>query len=99
MLEDEVAYCQQLIKIIEAESGVCALPKIKEPLNLLKETVTNDLENLWISEDQDAMVGHKSVDSSFFGYKTHIEMIEERIIKAAVVTIRNQMDQCRNISY
>lgn len=34
----------------------------------------------------DAKTGHKSADSSFFGYKTHIAMTEERIITAAVVT-------------
>ena len=34
----------------------------------------------------DAKIGHKSADSSFFGYKTHIAMSEERIITAAVVT-------------
>ena len=39
-----------------------------------------------MSRDTDAKIGHKSVDSSFFGYKTHIAMSEERIITAAVVT-------------
>jgi IS5 family transposase len=92
VLEDEIAYCQKLIDIIEAEGGVCALPKIKEPLNLLKETVADDLEQLRISEDQDAMVGHKSADSSFFGYKTHIAMTEERIITAAIVTTGEKND-------
>jgi hypothetical protein len=92
VLEDEIAYCKKLIDIIEAESSVCALPKINEPLNLLKETVTDDLEQLRISEDRDAMVGHKSADSSFFGYKTHIAMTEERIITAAVVTTGEKND-------
>lgn len=92
MLEDEIAYCQKLIAVLEAESGICELPKIKEPLNLLKETVTDDLEQLRISEDQDARVGHKSADSSFFGYKTHIAMTEERIITAAVVTTGEKND-------
>jgi hypothetical protein len=92
MLEDEIAYCQKLIDVIEAEGGVCALPKIKEPLNLLKETVADDLEQLRISEDQDAMVGHKSADSSFFGYKTHLAMTEERIITAAVITTGEKND-------
>jgi hypothetical protein len=77
---------KKLIAVLEAEGGICELPKIKEPLNLLKETVADDLEQLRISEDQDAKVGHKSVDSSFFGYKTHMAMTEERIITAAVVT-------------
>ena len=92
VLEDEISYCQKLIVVVEAEGGVCELPKIKEPLNLLKETVADDLEQLRISEDLDAKVGHKSADSSFFGYKTHIAMTEERIITAAVVTTGEKND-------
>lgn len=45
-----------------------------------------------ISEDQDARVGHKNADSSFFGYKTHLAMTEEKIITAAVVTSDNKND-------
>lgn len=92
VLEDEIAYCQKLVEAIEVEGGVCDLPKIKEPLNLLKETIMDDLEHLRVSEDQDAMVGHKSADSSFFGYKTHIAMTEERIITAAVITTGEKND-------
>jgi transposase len=92
VLEDEITYCQNLIAVLEAEGGICELPKIKEPLNLLKETVEDDLEQLRISEDQDARVGHKSADSSFFGYKTHMAMTEERIITAAVVTTGEKND-------
>lgn len=99
VLEDEIAYCEKLIEVVEAEGGVCALPKIKEPLNLLKETVSDDLEQLRISGDQDAKVGHKSADSSFFGYKTHIAMTEERIITAAIVTTgeKNDGKQLQNL--
>ncbi|MFK4370361.1 hypothetical protein ABH894_001211 [Paenibacillus sp. RC62] len=78
--------------MLEAEGGICELPKIKEPLNFLKETVADDLQQLRISEDQDAKVGHKSADSSFFGYKTHLAMTEERIITAAVVTTGEKND-------
>ncbi|SDO16488.1 Transposase DDE domain-containing protein [Paenibacillus sp. yr247] len=92
VLEDEIAYCQKLIRIIEKESGIAQLPKVTEPLNLLKETVEDDLEQLRISQDQDARVGHKSADSSFFGYKTHIAMTEERIITAAIVTTGEKND-------
>lgn len=92
VLEDEIAYCQKLINVIEEEGSVCALPKIKEPLNLLKETLADDLEHLRISEDPDARVGHKSADTSFFGYKTHIAMAEERIITAAIVTTGEKND-------
>jgi transposase len=92
VLEEEIVYCQKLIAVLEAEGGICELPKIKEPLNLLKETVADDLEQLQISEDQDAKIGHKSADSSFFGYKTHIAMTEERIITAAIVTTGEKND-------
>ena len=37
-------------------------------------------------KDEDARIGHKSKDASFFGYKTHIAMSDERIITAATVT-------------
>lgn len=92
VLEEEIGYCQKLIAVLESEGGICELPKIKEPLNLLKETVADDLEQLRISVDQDAKVGHKSADSSFFGYKTHIAMTEERIITAAIVTTGEKND-------
>jgi len=92
VLEDEIAYCQKLIHVIEKESGIAQLPRVTEPLNLLKETVEDDLEQLRISQDQDARVGHKSADSSFFGYKTHLAMTEERIITAAIITTGEKND-------
>jgi transposase len=91
-LEDEIDYCQQLISVIEKENSLPEFPKVKEQLNFLKETVADDIEHLRISEDQDAKVGHKSADSSFFGYKTHIALSEERIITAAIVTTGEKND-------
>lgn len=38
-LEDEIAYCEKLIAFIETRSGIALVPKVLEPLNLLKETV------------------------------------------------------------
>lgn len=91
-LEAEIDYCQKLIEVTETGLGIAQLPKITEPLNLLKETVEDDVEQLRISQDQDARIGHKSADSSFFGYKTHIAMTEERIITAAIVTTGEKSD-------
>lgn len=91
-LEAEIDYCQKLMETTENKLGIPLLPKITEPLNLLKETVEDDVEQLRISEDQDARVGHKSADTSFFGYKTHIAMTEERIITAAIVTTGEKHD-------
>ena len=92
VIEDEIEYCRQLIAVIEQDGRFTGLPKVSEPLNLLKETVADDLEHLRTSADPYAKVGHKSADSSFFGYKTHIAMSEERIITAAMVTTGEQPD-------
>jgi hypothetical protein len=85
-LEKELAYCTELEKCIESDQTLSLIPAVKERLNLLKETVEDTHENYILSRDMDARIGHKSADSKFFGYKTHLAMTEERIITAAVVT-------------
>jgi len=92
VLEDEIDYCQKLIDVIEKEENLVQYPKVKEQLNLLNEIVTDDIEHLQSSEDKDAKVGHKTADSSFFGYKTHLAMSEERIITAATITTGEKTD-------
>lgn len=85
-LQKEIAYSKVLEKAIESDPKLSLVPTVKEKLNLLKETIEDTQENVILSKDKDAKTGHKSADSSFFGYKTHIAMTEERIITAAVVT-------------
>lgn len=92
VLEDEIAYSQKLIEVIEKEETLIQYPAVREQLNLLKETVADDLEQLKCSKDHDAKVGHKTADFSFFGYKTHLAMSEERIITAAVITTGEKID-------
>ncbi|WP_419875184.1 IS1182 family transposase [Candidatus Pristimantibacillus sp. PTI5] len=92
VLEDEIEYCQKLVAFIKNESGIAQVPKILEPLNLLKETIADDVEQLRLAADPDARVGHKSADSAFFGYKTHLAMSEERMITAAVITTGEKND-------
>ena len=85
-LEKELVYCKELERRIAKEQTLSSIPAVKEKLNLLKETIEDTQENFTLSKDTDAKTGHKSADSSFFGYKTHLAMTEERIITAAVVT-------------
>jgi hypothetical protein len=85
-LEKELAYSRKLEKHIESDQTLSLIPAVKEKLNLLKETIEDTEENYTLSKDRDARTGHKSADSSFFGYKTHLAMTEERIITAAVIT-------------
>jgi transposase len=85
-LGKELDYCKELEKCIESHQSLSLIPAVKERLNLLKETVEDTQENYTLSKDKDAKTGHKSADSKFFGYKTHLAMTEERIITAAIVT-------------
>ena len=59
---------------------------------MLKEVVEDYTEQLNFSADPDARVGHKTADSSFFGYKTHLAISDERLITAAIVTTGEQSD-------
>jgi Transposase DDE domain len=77
---------QSFRRFNKKEPSISSIPAVNEKLNLLKETVEDTQENFILSKDTDAKTGHKSADSSFFGYKTHLAMTKERIITAAVVT-------------
>ena len=85
-LQKELVYSQALKKCIEAEPSFGLITTIKEKLNLLTETIADTQQHYILSKDMEAKIGHKTTDSSFFGYKTHLAMTEERIITAAVVT-------------
>src|SRR5699024_9310098 len=89
---DEIEYCQKLMNVTENEEAISQYPKVKEKLNLLKETVSDDIEHLRISEDEDAKIGHKTKDTYFYNYKRNIAMSEERIITAATVTTGEEND-------
>lgn len=91
-VKDELAYCEKVILTIEKEAHLVNIPAVREKLNILKEVVEDYTEQLDYSADPDARVGHKTEDSSFFGYKTHIAMNDERIITAAIVTTGEQSD-------
>jgi transposase/IS5 family transposase len=91
-LGDELEYCQKVIEVVEKEETIREYPSVKEKLNYLKEIVEDHQEHLQFSQDPDARIGHKTADSSFFGYKTHIAMNEERMITAAVITTGEKSD-------
>jgi hypothetical protein len=91
-VKDELAYCEAVIEAVEKEPQIAHIPAVREKLNVLKEVAEDYQEQLHYSSDTDARVGHKTADSSFFGYKTHIAMSDERIITAAIVTTGEKSD-------
>ncbi|MEH7455405.1 IS1182 family transposase [Gottfriedia acidiceleris] len=89
---EELAYCEKVIQAVEKEEAIREYPKVKEKLNYLKEIVLDYHDNLKLSNDPDARTGHKTADTSFFGYKSHLAMNEERIITAAVISTGENTD-------
>ena len=85
-LVHELDYTKELLDIVSDQASLAEIPAVKQRLNLLRETLADIEDHYTTSKDEDARVGHKSEDSSFFGYKTHIAMSDERIITAAVIT-------------
>ena len=92
LLEDQIEYTKELLKLVKEDGRFTALPGIKEQIDYLEETMEDTKIELEYSKDQDAKVGHKTADTSFFGYKTHLAMTPERIITAATITTGEKHD-------
>lgn len=90
-LEKEVAYIETLVEHV-SKLPVAMFAAVSEKLNLLKEKLEDVKDHYDVSKDGDARRGHKTQDSSFFGYKTHIAINQERIITAATVTSGEKND-------
>ena len=91
-LEDQIEYTKELLKLVKEDARFTTIPAINEKINMLEETVNDTEYEIEYSKDKDAKVGHKTADTSFFRYKTHIAMTPERIITAAVITSGEKHD-------
>ena len=92
LIEDVTQYCHELIERIKDDEKIMAYESIRLKVNYLKELTEDTDEQLQISKDEEAKIGHKTTDSSFFGYKTHLAMTSERIITGATVTSGEKHD-------
>lgn len=91
-LDDHISYCKELITLLKNDEVIQFNQSVKERTNYLEEIVEDDIENKICLADEEARIGHKTVDTFFFGYKTHIAMSPERIITAAIVTTGDKSD-------
>ena len=90
--EETRAYCREVVESIKS-SKLAEYPAIREDTELLQEMI-EDLANTYhYSIDKDARIGHKTRTRSFYGYKTHLAMTEDRIITAATVTSGEKGDE------
>lgn len=92
LLEDQLEYTKELLTLVKEDGRFTNLPGIKEQIDYLEETMNDTEIELEYSKDKDAKIGHKTADTSFFGYKTHIAMTPERIITAATITTGEKHD-------
>lgn len=69
-----------------------SIEKINERRNLLEEKLSDVNFSSAESFDDDAKIGHKTADTSFLGYKSHIAMTEDRIITAVTITSGEKAD-------
>ena len=91
-LEKDLEYCHALTSVIKEKEKLCSYPKAEEKLDLLEESVNDGIGHPGTPMDADAKTGHKTADTAFFGYKTHMAMSGERIITAATVTSGEKTD-------
>ena len=92
LLEDQIEYTKELLNLVKEDVRFTTIPNINEKINMLEETMNDTEYEIEYSKDKDAKVGHKTADTSFFGYKTHIAMTPERIITAATITTGEKHD-------
>lgn len=86
-LSDEIEYSKKLIEAVKEAVTESGTNKAKKALVKVEELLGNDkIRKIQSAVDEDAKLGYKSEHNSFFGYKTHIAMTEERIITGLEVT-------------
>lgn len=86
-LSEEIDYTRKLLECTEKEIAECENQKIKEIYDRIKNLLDTDrIREIRSKDDEDARFGHKTPTSTFYGYKNHIAMTEERIITGVEVT-------------
>lgn len=86
-LDEEIAYTKNLLQALEEDIADCGNQKIQETAKKMQELLENEqIREIRSKDDKDARFGHKTATSTFYGYKNHIAMTEERLIAGISVT-------------
>jgi transposase len=89
-IEEEIEYTKKLVAALETRLNYKVAQKLLTHVKGLLES--DKIKSVYSVSDEDASVGHKSVDSSFFGYKSHLAMTDERLISGIEVTTGRSAD-------
>jgi IS5 family transposase len=86
-IDTEIEYSKQLVSNLDEYIKTTENSKLKQKYNNLKELAESEkIKEIQSASDTDAKTGYKSEDNSFFGYKSHLAITEERLISAIEVT-------------
>lgn len=86
-LSEEVEYTYQLLENIQEGVEQSENNEIKALYERIRELLDSDrIRQIRSKDDEDARFGHKTSTTTFFGYKTHIAMSEDRVITGIEVT-------------
>ena len=92
-LEDEISYAKALLEATRAGIEDSKIQKLRDIHSRIKELLeTERIRNIRSKADEDAKIGHKSGNKTFFGFKNHIAMTDERIITGIEVTDGSEQD-------
>ena len=73
-LTEEIEYTQELLKCLKDNISECD-SSIVQIYNRIKELLeTEKIREIRSKNDEDAKFGHKTVNSTFYGYKNHLAM-------------------------
>ena len=89
-IDEEIEYARELAKALENRLDHKTTQKLLDKVNEILEG--DKIKGIQSQFDEDATIGHKSIDSSYFGYKSHIAMTDERMISAIEVTTGREAD-------
>lgn len=86
-LDEEIAYTKELLQVLDEGIESCVNQKIQKISKKMKELLENEqIREIRSKDDKDARFGHKTASSTFYGYKNHLAMTEERLIAGISVT-------------
>ena len=92
-LEEEIIYTRELFSVLYEGVASCGIKKIQAIYTKIQELLERDkIREIRSKDDEDARFGHKTATSTFYGYKSHLAMTEERLITGIHVTPGGEPD-------
>lgn len=86
-LDEGIAYMRELLRVLEEGIAASGNQKIQDLSPKMKELLEDEqIRDIRSKDDRDARFGHKTSTSTFYGYKNHLAMTQERLIAGISVT-------------